>query len=326
MKLVFKKLSALSVGVLALVASLNSAQAVTLGSATASLTNLKVTLVDLDPSDGIAPSATFGPGLLATFFQQNAVFADGINQETGGLFNPTAASGSDGKVSYELSATGITLSSVSDSADLPPADTRAVRSVSLSSGVIYRNIGDPDPEASFPEMGRFTLGANTGMVISGSADVSAAGPTSADVQAADIPALFNDSQVDMSKLLLSFSTSAVVDLFISSALNADGDYEGDLPNGTTGSFRRAASVNGVDSPEDSGSGSFALTLTNASAESLEAVVSFGMTASTRVFASASRVTVPEVPAIPEPSTYLLMGLGLAGIGFARSRQQSKGVK
>ena len=43
-------------------------------------------------------------------------------------------------------------------------------------------------------------------------------------------------------------------------------------------------------------------------------------ASTPVFPASS--PLPSIPAIPEPSTYALMGLGLVGIGFAARRRQA----
>ncbi len=317
----YKSLAKLSSAVLALVAAMGSAHAVTLADSTASLTNLKFTLVDLDPSDGIAPSVTFGSGGLSTYFQQGAAEPLSMDQALGGLFSGTA-SGSLGNNSYQIALPSeITLRSRVDSADLLLGESYPGQSEYLGSAYAaneYYAENDPFNEGAVASS--FTLSANTALFITGQASARSKVATSADLEGAALASLFDPALADVGGLVSGFESYARVAMQLSSTPDY---FESPEPNARTSRFERTSGASGVDSPEGFDSGAFALSFANGEAESADAYLNLNVSTYASGWAAALALSTFKVAAIPEPSTYLLMGLGLVGIGLARSRHQAE---
>jgi PEP-CTERM motif-containing protein len=322
MNCAYKSLAKLSSAVLALVAAMGSAHAVTLADSTASLTNLKFTLVDLDPSDGIAPSVTFGSGVLSTYFQQGAAEPLSMDQALGGLFSGTA-SGSLGNNSYQIALPSeITLRSRVDSADLLLGESYPEQSQYVGSAYAYNAYtAERDPFNEGALASRFTLSANTALFITGQASARSKVATSADLEGAALASLFDPALADVEGLVSGFDSYAGVTMQLSS--DPGGVFPPGEPYGRTSRFMRTSGAVGVDSPEGFDSGAFALSFANGEAESADGFLSLDVSATASAWAAAPALSTFKVAAIPEPSTYLLMGLGLVGIGLARSRHQAE---
>lgn len=322
----------LTLGTLVLVAALGSAHATTLATANASLSNIKITLVDLDPNDGIAPSVTFGSGFLGLYGDQIASASAYVGSSPGTLFGATA-SGAQNGLSYNLSPSSINIGASVDSSDISqaaPLDysdyyyAGAGKSLDFASApAVDFNSGDHN----YNRISKFTLSANTGLLITGTASASVTAVSNGDVKTA-VAGSFDPTVVDLSGMnAAAYASSSISFILASPSILTEDSHMWDVPNSSISTVNRAVDsyIGNEDEAVDfQDSSSFVLTFANGSAESAEGVLALIMQAGTSASAYAPALYPTEVPTtIPEPSTYLLMGLGLAGIGLACSRQRAK---
>lgn len=300
--------------------------------ASISLSDLRFTLADLTPDDGIAATATFNPAgaTLTTFSNLAPGGGTGDMIPFTGLPLPTL-SVTDGFGTASISGTAVSLAvSLAGSSD--------VLSQSSSTGVNVRGDAQANAvvgyEAAFDTPGvpanqfTITLAANSSISfdLSYTATVSLSPQQLADVRDAAL------AQVDPAKTMaFTFLNADAV-----GAVGA-GFYSGSIfdPNITVAEGSQSLNIDATHLCDGCNMG--VMTAQNSSTLSLTYANTTG-NAIDVFFLLSSRATVnqnadfiyfpdfppvePEVPAIPEPGTWALMGLGLLGLAWARKRHQA----
>lgn len=300
-----------------------------LASASAKLTQLSYQLVDLDPNDGIAPSLTlFNNGIYTTYYQSIGPL---MGESTDSSFSPvqstqglTAAPGASSTSSFEGTQT-----SLSSNADTAGFNASSV----LKLNGFLSNVADPNTAGwglqaitaglgsgahlatNNPEGQPFQLSAKAMLVVSGTAQISGQFNTSA--LQAGLAGLPNPSQPVTAleqKLLYGdtgpqnlASAQVSVEIYSSDANLAPSSYF--LSN---------------QGEQFDQSDSFELQFTNSGDTPLDMLMMIDATTNLHADAALSFVqpttpNVPTVPSIPEPSTWMLMGLGLVGMTLTRRR-------
>ncbi|MBA4110986.1 MAG: hypothetical protein C0487_15485 [Leptothrix sp. (in: Bacteria)] len=288
-----------------------------LASASASLTNLQIQVIDLTPDDGIAASVTFSLGVLVSDHFEAGAEASDISRTTFDL-NALSSTGWTGTVStgtYSFSSSALSLTSEAKASELHAAMSNIYspgNHVTGFSKSLYFDVVAPEVSLYYTP---FFMGANTAVIISGNAVTTS---SSAAVPSGELASLFDPAVSDISQLAVETSASGYVQL----SLDGQGRPRADTgyPNSVQVLSYSEQGVEGTDGPWVQSS-PFFLSLENASSET----TTDAFVLSLRVDVSAG-VIAPDLstPAIPEPSTYALMGLGLAGIGLARRRAGGKG--
>lgn len=289
-----------------------------LARASASLTNLQIQVIDLTPDDGIAASVTFSPGVLVSDHFEAGAEASDISRTTFDLnaLSSTAWAGTVSTGTYSFSSSALSLTSEVKASELHAAMSNIYSPGNHVSGLsksLYFDVVGPEVSLYYTP---FFMGANTAVIISGNAVTTS---SSASVPSGELASLFDPAVSDISQLAVETSASGYVQLSLDAQ---DGRPRADTgyPNSVQVLSYSEQGVEGTDGPWVQSS-PFFLSLENASSET-----------TTDAFVLALRVDVlagviaPDLstPAIPEPSTYALMGLGLAGIGLARRRAGGKG--
>ncbi len=281
----------------------------------ASLSNVQIELIDLNPNDGIAPALTFnGQGVLA---------AQLINYDTGTYDGPGYANGNflpNQEVRYDTAdvtnvATGSSLSvanhltwdRVATKLTDTPGGNGSMSNVFLSNsaGLFYYEPGCGSIDLPF------TLTANTALVIRGTMSASAS------LQGGAISQALQESGYTGG-----WSPSRSGYLGASVSLSSWHDYI-DGQDRAVGSYFSRSEANVYLSPDllvsndqlisgDSTASDFVVNFSNFDSISRMGSVTLTVQAT-------DDLTLMTVQAIPEPSTYALMGLGLVGMMWARRR-------
>ncbi len=284
-----------------------------LASASASVTNLRIQVIDLTPDDGIAASVTFGPGvLIESRFHTGADTVDmpetpiDLNALPSTAWTNTLSTGT-----YTISSSELSLMAAVKMSDLHAAVPSVNSLGSQFSGALKGlqlntvEVRDGNGALSTP----FITGAHTAVIISGDAAVTS---HSVSVASSELASLFDPTVSDISQLQSYTQASGAVQM---SLFSQDRPYP-------EGNFLELYSYSeqGVDLYAGSGvltNSSFSFSLENASSE--EKVDVFRLAMWVDPLSVATAPDLPTTPAIPEPSTCTLMGLGLVGIGLARRR-------
>ncbi|MBI5926787.1 MAG: PEP-CTERM sorting domain-containing protein [Aquabacterium sp.] len=302
------------------------AQANVAATANAQITGLTYRLVDLDTNDGIAPTITFNNQINTFLNHTNYYLPDGYasaydaSAPYTGLLPDTALNTSLISESATATSQGFLASASASTneafANIDPANRRyenfSVRSessLSVNPG-LYDDLGNPIS---------ITLSANTALFISGVATVKGQFDKDAFVaQAAAMPGL-NDAYVwdyDM------MGASAGLDLGTQSFETDEyGNVFATTINSSSSQLTHAYGETNFERTK-----SLNVQFANLTGSDVSVVLGVHTSAYARLEGSLDFRDVnidpnPPVtpPSIPEPGTYLLMGLGLAGIGLARRR-------
>lgn len=282
---------------------------------TVGLTNVKIELIDLDPNDGITPALTFnGQGLLASHL---------INFDTGTYSGPSYTSGSflpTQEIRYDdANATNVaTPSSLSISSHIT-WDRLAANMGSTPSGegstseVFAPNSADlmTFGKGGFNSEQPFTLTANTALVIRGTMTISSTLQGSTIAQALQDQGYTGAWQASRTGYL-----NATVGLRSwTDYIDGQGRTVGHTDSNNTANLNLSPALK-VSNDQllntDGASSDFVVNFSNFSRDTKTGLITMGVQ-------MADDLTLMTAQAIPEPSTYSLMGLGLVGIALTRRR-------
>jgi len=274
--------------------------------ATTKITGLQYLLVDLDPTDGVAPSATFNGA-----FYLNTASSDWSDWETmpkysGSLAPTTTVSATDADSSVQASPDGwSTSSSLSASTVLAQFDGSSgsfqTRQIRRYTNLASSSIDDPTNEGM-----SITLGAKTALYIGGIASIA--------------------GQTDWEQLATTLSVIAPYPAQQSSQATIDagvrvylGKIQFEMGSIAPIMESRTESVFTFNSPffETSFDRSQPFSVHFANFESAATELSFDLD----VYAAAHVEASVNLQAIPEPSTWALLAGGLISLGLVRRRQR-----
>lgn len=294
----------------------HAAQASTLSSSSSSVTGLTYRLVDLDTTDGITPWIEFtNNGMLAgTGFS----WGNQIQSAAGSVFAPPSLTLTDNGLL--ASAAGLQTSAQllsSEAENAPLRDPSTYNGSLIKFGLVQSvygtdvdiELGTPTP---FPGEFSLTLSANTALVVEGTFNIAtqlnasqlAQGSVLQGIQNNEYTASFVSGAIGYVELysvegldaapFLLLKDSAQAESWLTQTLGASG-VESSM--GTSESFQQAFSIQLSNTTSAQYNGALKLFLGSQLGIDLHDTVVVGP-------------EVPEVPSIPEPGTWALMGLGL----------------
>ena len=326
-----------------------------IGSASAQLANLRYTLVDLDPNDGIAPGLTItSPGLLATV--GNVIAGVGVPQVilaptlpiagASGVFAPyepfvydtvmgnesLGFSGALDASSAVVKATGNTLSVTATTNPGVSTGWSNLQEVNADTNLYSFNynyrLGARGVLLSrdvgiFNELGgsdaQLVLTPNTRLVIEAEAE------TSAFANSASLAGALADARQRFQSLIPAGSASENFDAEargqVELALFQQGSFvagDGLFSNLQIGEFGMFDDATGLTLPEQRVSSQRTLSLSFDNTDSMEATLSLNIYANA---IASQRVSTSAWITLPEPGTWAMMGLGLVGLAAAARRKR-----
>lgn len=292
--------------------------AASLAVSSASVTGLNYTLLDLDVTDGVTPWITFNQNYLVVGTDEN--YSPQVRITAGDPFSAPAqtvtAEGLRGSNEGSI-LTRAQLSSQSVQ-NLPVDVNSQFNGIYYNGAVVFLAYGSGVQEGiPFPPDGGFswTLSPHTALLIEGSAQVSAR----VDLTQLTPGALLQGTKDKLYGLQLdshgSFNAQLLANATFSSVtgdflpeLNESVDVSAEAHQGLNqdGFFKGEGQ-----SLSDSAVQSFSIQVANESIEARDGVLSLYTGSQNALsFTPALVAEVPQVPGIPEPNTWLLMGLGL----------------
>ena len=295
-----------------------SADVSDVGNASTSFSGLNYTLVDLDLSDGITPWIQFNNNHVLQGFNLNYSNIQ-FNSQAGSIF--TAPAGTMNVDGLQASSTPGASSTSSQLKAEKIQDLQYGGSpdpqISYQGAVVMSTHGtgvDGDMNVPVPLPGEFawTLSPHTLLIIQGTAQAS----TSVDLSKLTQGTLLQDVNNNLYGARLVSSAVMTAQLMTNAFVSPDtGDV---IPERLDQmelllDVEQTLSRDGLSIPEggllsDSAEQAFSIQMSNDTSQSLDGNMFFGARSEASLFATAPLVT--EVPGIPEPGTYALMGLGL----------------
>lgn len=285
------------VGIWALGAALCLPGCAQAASGSASVQGLTFTLIDLDPNDGIAPGLVW-----------NEALAGGdVSSVFGSLFSFDA----DGTWSVSFPDSGS--DSVFDATSFSTPASASVGGVlaqigNAGAGAQFQTAatGSADSAAAFA-YGAFTLSPMTALSITGSLSASIHGPSSAGF------ALPAGTPANFSTLYAQSAAYAGVHLSPLSGLSSVPSFESITLNGENYTPSTDPLFSGASYDDSYLLVPFLLAMSNDSSGAVAGEFRAD------VFASGQQIANPPVSPVPEPQTWLLLGIGLLLIGLHRRR-------
>lgn len=301
-------------------------------SSTVTLSNLRFELVDINPNDGITPSVSFDlTGQLSVTDVSGTTSTSYSNALL--PLTPTTLVSSNGHSSITTTADSVTLKSFTTLQDALSASSGFTTTPGYNDGNTGSNnsanlsVSNPQSIAgnlTGMNFGQFTLSANTILRITGTATSSStldATPLLAALPGnAQNPAVWINKYPNYQAATLALGKLTV-------AQNGDASsITGLQGSAATLAYPPSLSVSQTSTAASyTQSQAFDLVFTNLGDTSTVGDVLWTLGASEQLSTGWSYllpdviVPPPDVPGIPEPSTYALMGLGLVGIALTRRR-------
>lgn len=294
--------------------------------ANASLSGLSFRLIDLTPDDGIAPTVSFGPswGVAAVSgvpdlndWYPTASSVIDLGDTGFKPLTPTSASlpGAIASADGERLSASSFVQSADFIKNLDP-NTRTVQSIYPSD--IRADVAlQPLNNGSSPQ--NIILGANTGIIVTGMGHID--GQLDPGALKAALDALPNNQEtwlgwghvtahVNISLAQRTVQVDEAGNIYAQSEVRSGFSLDHDLWE--NGAFDHSSA--------------FSLQFLNLGNEAGEVSLDIAVSAGSVISSSvdfrdpADIITPPPItPGVPEPGTYLLMGLGLVGLGIARRR-------
>ncbi|RTL30333.1 MAG: PEP-CTERM sorting domain-containing protein [Burkholderiales bacterium] len=329
---------ALSALLLSLASSVHAADVPSPVTGSASITGLSYHLVNLDPSDGITPwiqfqSGTYvGLGSLVNTGYDYLPIGSGSSATTdahttnGDIFTAPGANYVSGSgevnASYGPAGTSVTVrvnadqySNLGGVGAFDPSHAIYNSTLLGASGMAYGSSFSPLLGVNLPNpMGTtdtsFTLSPHTLLVIDGQMQSNAAvdlttlksGPLLDGISAGSYT--LNVTLMAANGVVLADANGQVVDQFINTAT-------GSQARDQTGVLVNAAAI----PPTDASQSPFSVQFSNDSAEAVKGGLVIG--------SGVASMTQFSIAAVPESSTWVLMGLGLLGVAVAARRQERR---
>ena len=306
----------------------HAAESTFVSQASLSLTGLSFQLIDINPTDGIAPSISFeSTGYLGGewFYAEDSYTRQGGIQYNNSLLPsaPQSYVSADGLSTINTTSNSVLMHNQVSGSDLYGAldaeDTYGYFTKTVSQSTSDLAVGNEFSD----DWESFTLSAGTGLIVRGT--------FSNKFSFSDNSALQSELEIkgyEGVSLLQNFDTKV---FFAMAALDRESSdpigYGYDVKQGNY--FYREAfddmsqdSLDGFAAVDRTTSNDFEFTIVNFGSTDMSGVVLLNMSVDSSLELSGYRPNI-AIPAIPEPSTYALMGLGLVGImGVTRRRRRA----
>lgn len=314
------------IGVLALAGGVPTANATGSAQASASITQLSLTLIDLDPLDGIAPSFSFtSTGVYDNYGYTSASDFDGttygydaadFGDASSGAWTPGSASAATTLASAAAALSGP--GTIDGSALLAMGSASSPGGTSCLVSGPYQTCNQPYASFSaqvyapyYAYAGGFTVSANTLVLIAAQAEVSA------DAQGGGLASTFD---FDGAPYVYQYGNSAYASLSLQvSGPAASGSVGGSQSSNDSlyrSSYTYWDGTDWISYSYDGGatSGPLTVSFVNASGSEMAGYFQAGVYAYGYTYGD-------SVAAVPEPQTYAMMLAGLLSLGFLTRRRR-----
>lgn len=313
----------LAVLALTLACASHSLLAAPASSATSTITGLTFKLVDLDPTDGIAPSMEIDP--YWSFANLEIYEADGSlvwENVPGSVFANTSGSAvsSDGSLTASKNKNGLSSSVNLSSGQLNAlADPSRLGTPDHSSHLLGRVSANADVY-SWPL--QWTLSPRTQLVITGTASVNTSTDASGLASSSMVSGI-TGQEWTLTAETMSFVSAVLDHTYVDWGITVGGGFLGSDSFTLSASSTQSVDQAGVHTVNpavlSSNQGSFNLHFDNTTTDIVQGSLAIKALTATWLSAKAYPAVDAPVGNIPEPGTFALMGLGLGLLALLGAR-------